>query len=102
MLGFKLQRSLESMIENLQQKEIKELEITEEALLKLFTITVFLVRKHLAHSTNYEDFVQFIRNNLKDEVLRAYLEMADSNKTSNFTISLGLSLIFRHSYLKLY
>ena len=57
MLGFKLQRSLESMIENLQQKEIKELEITEEALLKLFTITVFLVRKHLAHSTNYEDFV---------------------------------------------
>lgn len=91
MLGFKLQHSLESVIENLQQKEIKELEITEEALLKLFTITVFLVRKHLAHSTNYEDFVQFIRNNLKDEVLRAYLEMTDSNKNAKYISTNTLS-----------
>ena len=52
--------------------------------MKLFRITVFLVRKHLAHTTNYEDFVRSIRNDLKDEVLSAYLEMADSNKNTMY------------------
>ena len=84
MLGFKLQHSLESLRENQQRKEIKESEITEQALLKLFRIAVFLVRKYLVHTTNYEDFVRFIGNALKDEVLSAYLEMADSNKNATY------------------
>ena len=56
-LFFKLQHSLESLRENQQRKEIKELEITKQAQLILFRITGFFVRKHLAHTANYEDFV---------------------------------------------
>ena len=96
-LGFKLQHSLENLRENQQQKEIKESEITEQALLKLFRITVFLVRTHLAHTTNYEDFVQFIGNDLKDEGLSVHLEMADSNKNatclSKHTVTQSLNVI---------
>ena len=55
----------------------------EQALLKLFRITVF-ARKHLAHTTNYKDFVRFIRNDLKDEVLSAYLEKPDLNKNATY------------------
>ena len=77
-----MQHSLERLRENQQRKEIKESEITEQALLKLFRITVFLVKKHLAHTTNYEDFVRIIGNDLKDEVLSAYLEKADTNKNA--------------------
>ena len=83
MLVFKLQHSLESTRENQQRKEIKELEIMEQALLKLFRITVF-ARKYLAHTTNYKDFVRFIRNDLKDEVLSAYLEKPDLNKNATY------------------
>ena len=84
MLGFKLLHGLESLRKNQQRKEIKEPEITEQALLKLFRITVFLVKKHLAQTTNYEDFVRFIGTDLKDDVLSAYLEMADSNKNATY------------------
>ena len=84
MLGFKLQHSLESLKENQQRKEIKESKIMKQALLKLFRITVFLVSNYLAYTTNYEDFVRSIRNDLKDEVLSAYLEIADANKNVTY------------------
>ena len=83
-LFFKLQHSLESLRENQQRKEIKESEITKQAQLILFRITGFLVRKHLAHTANYEDFVWFTGNDLKDEVLSAYLDMTDSNKNTTY------------------
>ena len=84
MLGFKLQHSFESLRENQQRKEIKESEITKQAQLILFRITDFFVRKHLAHIANYEDFVWFTENDLKDEVLSAYLDMTDSNKNTTY------------------
>ena len=83
-LFFKLQHSLESLRENQQRKEIKESEITKQAQLILFRITDFFVRKHLAHIANYEDFVWFTENDLKDEVLSAYLDMTDSNKNTTY------------------
>ena len=38
-----------------QRKEARESEITKEALIKLLKITVFMVKKHWAHTYNYED-----------------------------------------------
>lgn len=84
MLGFKLQHSLESLRENQQQKEKKESKIIKEAQLILFRITGLFVRKHLAHTANYEDFVWFIENDLKNEFLSAYLDMTDSNKNTTY------------------
>ena len=50
------------------------MEVTEQALKKLMKITVFMVKKQLAHVDNYEDFVNFVGNELQDLVLRGYQE----------------------------
>ena len=60
-------------------------------------ITVFMVRKHWAHVKNYEDFVQFVGEELEDMVLNEYLKLAASHKNatylSKFTVSQFLQVI---------
>ena len=48
-----MQQTFESLKNVQDAKAIKESEITEEALIKLIKITVFLVQKHWAHTYNY-------------------------------------------------
>lgn len=43
-----------------ESQKIKEPEITDQVLLKLLKIIPFMVRKHWAHRTNYEDSVKFV------------------------------------------
>ena len=56
----------------------------EQALLKLLKKTVFIVRKHWAHTMNYEDVIKFVGIVLKDEVQRSYLEIEYSNKNTAY------------------
>ena len=47
-------------------------------------ITVFIVRRHWAHTTSYEDLVPFIGNDFGDSVLKEYLTLADSHKNATY------------------
>ena len=55
-------------------KKLKELDITQEALLKLIQIIKFLKKKHR------EEFVQFIGVELGEKVIAEYLKYAESHK----------------------
>ena len=56
----------------------------EDAITQLLKIIVFIVRKHWAHTTSYEDFVRFIGNDLGDSVLKEYRTLADSYKNATY------------------
>ena len=47
-------------------------------------ITIFIVRKHWAHTTSYEYLVHFIGNDLGDSVLKEYLTLTDSHKNATY------------------
>ena len=53
-------------------------------IIELLKITVFIVRKHWAHTTSYEDLVRFIGNDLGDSVHKVYLALADSHKNATY------------------
>ena len=55
-----MQHTISSIEDKRQRKEARESQITEKALIKLLKITVFVVKKHWAHTYNYEDFVRFV------------------------------------------
>ena len=63
---------------------LRESEITEQALIKLLKITVFIVKKHWAHTNNYEDFVRFIGDDLNEKVLGEYLSLSDNHRTATY------------------
>ena len=65
-----MQQTLSSLEDKRQCKEARESQITEGALIKLLKITVFMVKKHWAHTHNYEDFVRFISFDLANAVLK--------------------------------
>ena len=41
----------------------------------MFKITVFIVKKHWAHTANFEDTVRFIGEDLHEQILSEYLKM---------------------------
>eukprot|EP00111_Clytia_hemisphaerica_P019691 TCONS_00058113-protein len=79
-----MQHTLSSIEEEKLRREIGESEITEEALLKLLKITVFMIKKHWAHTYNYKDFVEFVSFDLGDAVLKKYMELAESHKNATY------------------
>ena len=52
--------------------------------MQLLKTTVFIVRKHWAHTTSYEDLLRFIGNDLGDSVLMEYRTLADSYKNATY------------------
>ena len=42
------------------------------------------MRKHWAHTRNYEDFIEFAGIDLNDEVLCSYLKLVYSNKNTTY------------------
>ena len=82
--GYKSQHTTESLNDKKERQEIKESEITEDVIIELLKITVFIVRKHWAHTTSYEDLVRFIGNDLGDSVLKEYLTLTDSHKNATY------------------
>ena len=53
----------------MKKRKLCESEITEVALIKMFKITVFIVKKHWAHATNFEDTIRFIGEDLHEQIL---------------------------------
>ena len=43
-----------------------------------------MVKKHWAHTNNYEDFVRFIGNDLNEKVLGEYLSLSDNHKNATY------------------
>ena len=59
----------------MKKQKLSEREITEAALIKMFKITVFIVNKHWAHTTNFDDTVRFIDKDLHEQILSEYLKL---------------------------
>ena len=79
-----MQHTIESLKDKKECQEIKESKITEEAILELLQITVFMVKKHWTHTNNYEDVVRFIGTDLSDEVPKEYLILEDLHKNATY------------------
>ena len=71
---FKSRQTIATLEKKKEAKAIHAMEVTEQALEKLMKITVFMVKKHWAYVNNYEDFVNFVGNELQDLVLNEYLK----------------------------
>ena len=69
---------MESIKEKNKMKKLKELDITQETLLKMMQITKFFVKKH------WEEFVQFIGVELGQKVIAEYLKYAESHKNPRY------------------
>ena len=52
--------------------------------MKLFKITVFIVKKNWAHTSNFEDTVRFIGDELKEHVLYEYLKLTKDHKNATY------------------
>ena len=78
-----MQQTLSSLEDKWQCKEAWEYQITEEALIKLLKITVFMVKKHWVHTYNYEDFVHLVSFDLADAVLK-YMTQGESHKNTTY------------------
>ena len=95
--GFKSRQTIERLEKKKEANEVHASEVTELALEKLMKITVFMVKKHWAYVNNYEDFVNFVGNDLKELVLNEYLKLCNDRKNatylSEFTVGKFLKLI---------
>ena len=60
----------------MKKQQLCASETTEAALIKMFKITVFIVKKHWAHTTNFEDTVRFIGEDLHEQILSEYLKLS--------------------------
>lgn len=78
------QLTLEHLEKQKEAKRLREAEVTRSALKKLLKITVFIVQKKMAHTTNYEDLVRFIGEELEEEVLCEYINFTKLHKNATY------------------
>ena len=76
----------------MKKQKLCESEITEAALIKMFKITVFTVKKHWAHTTNFEETVRLICEDLHEQILSAYLKLSESHKNTTYLSQNSVSL----------
>ena len=76
----------------MKKRKLCESEITEAALIKMFKITVFIVRKHWAHTNSFEDTVRFIGEDLYEQILSEYLKISESHKNATQLSQSSVSL----------
>ena len=79
-----MQHTISSIEDKRQHKEARESQTTEEALITLLKITVFMVKKHWSHTYDYEDFVHFVSFDLGDAFLKEYMTYAESYKNAMY------------------
>ena len=58
----------------------------------MFKITVFIVKKHWVHTTNFEDTVRFIDEDLHEQILSEYLKFSGSHKNATYLSQNSVSL----------
>ena len=74
--GYKSQYTLENVEEQLKRRKLCKSEIKEATLIKMFKITVFLVKKHWAHATKFEDTVRSIGEDHHGKILSEYVKLS--------------------------
>ena len=74
--GYKSQYTLENVEEQLKRRKLCKSEIKEATLIKMFKITVFLVKKHWAHATKFEDTVRSIGEDHHGKILLEYVKLS--------------------------
>lgn len=80
-VGCKNQDTLKALKEKKNKRnDGNESTVEEEALPKLVKISVFIIKKHLAHITNFEDLAQFAAKDWHDQILEKYLKNVDNHK----------------------
>ena len=80
-----MQHTLSSSEDKRQRKETRESEITEEALIKLLKITVFMV-KNIRHTHITMKTVHFVSFDLADAVLNEHMTYAESYLSANTVV----------------
>ena len=78
---------MEGLQKQARQKELREAEITREALVKLLRITIFIVQNRWAHTTTYQDFVRFVGGDLGEVVLKQTEQHKNATYLSRPTVS---------------
>ena len=82
-------------------KHIRDSQTTKLALMELLKITVFIVKKHQAHTTTYEDLIRFVGNDLEETVLKEYLRLIENRKNAYLlTTSVNTFLNFISNWMK--
>lgn len=82
-VGCKNQDTLKALKEKKNKRNDgneSNMEKTEEALPKLVKISAFIIKKHLAHITNFEYLAQFAAKDWHDQILEKYLKNVDNHK----------------------
>ena len=70
----------------MKTRKLCESELTEAALIKIFKITVFIVKKHWAHTTNFEDTVRLRGEDLHEQIFSEYLKLSESHKNATYLL----------------
>ena len=58
----------------------------------MFNITVFIAKKHCTHTTNFEDTVRFIGEDLREQILSEYLKLSELHKNATYLSQNSVSL----------
>ena len=57
-----------------------------------------MIKKNIAYTHNYEDFVKFIGKDLEDEVLCEYLSMSESHKNATYVTANTINRVHTSFY----
>ena len=76
----------------MKKQKLCESEIREAALIKMFQITAFIVKKHWAHTTNFEDNIRFTDKDLHEQILSECLKLSESHKNATYLSQNSVSL----------
>ena len=79
----------------MKQQKLHESQITEAALVKLIKIIVFVVNKHWTYTTNYEDTVRFIGEELHEPILSEYLKLTVLHKNATYLLQNSVFLFIK-------
>ena len=58
----------------------------------MFNITVFIAKKHCTHTTNFEDTVRLIGEDLHEQILSEYLKLSELHKNATYLSQNSVSL----------
>ena len=89
--NIKNQHKIESTMAKQVQKRLAEANVTQDALLKLLQITVFIVQEIWVHTKNVDDFVRFVGMDLEEEVLKGYLKICHNRKNATHISSTAVT-----------
>ena len=80
-LAFQAQHALKSSDDE-KKGHIRDSQTTNLVFIKLLKTTVYVVKKHQAHTTSYGHLVRFAGNDLEEPALKEYLLLIENRKNA--------------------